>query len=536
MKDEDKTQAQPKSESLRIRQNSAVFERERVQFNRFVEADPYFNSSDMLASTDGDTEKIRHCNEALCKKLGYVEAEIVGHPISKIYHPDCLEDAKSMYTSLASKGEIHDLELVLRKKDGNSIEVNSSASTIRDTIGDLLYCRFIWRDITRHKETERELRASEALFHQLANSIREGFWLMSIDGGEILYISPGYEAMWGRSRSELYADPMSWTKHIHPDDLEDILATFERQKRGECVEYEGRIVRPDGEIRWLHARAFPVNDENGNPYVVAGLTLDITERKRAEQQLIQASKMASLGSLTAGVAHEINNPNNFILLNGESLQKSWSSVIPFLDEYCKEHGDFMCADMPYSQLRGGINEMATRIINGAKRIQKIVNALSNFTPQGDLDLNQPVNCNKVINSAVLILGNLIKKSTKNFSTRLEDNLPNVIGNAQQLEQVCINLISNACQALSDHTKSIVVSTRKLSKQVLIEVRDEGEGIPSENLASITDAFFTTKRDTDGVGLGLSVSYNIVKNHRGELTFSSELGQGTTATVKLPTAP
>jgi len=536
MKDEDKTQAQPKSESLRLRQNSAVFERERVQFNRFVEADPYFNSSDMLASTDGDTEKIRHCNEALCKKLGYVETEIVGHPISKIYHPDCLEDAKSMYTSLVSKGEIHDLELVLRKKDGNSIEVNSSASTIRDTIGDLLYCRFIWRDISQYREIERELRASEALFHQLANSIREVFWLMSLEGDEFFYLSPGYDEIWGRSRMDLMADPMSWVDSIYPDDIEQVIAHFERQKLGEFVEYDFRMVRPDGEIRWIHARAFPVEDENGVPHRVAGFALDITERKRAEEQLIQASNMALLGQLTAGVAHEISNPTNFVLLNGESLQKSWSSVIPFLDEYCGEHGDFMCAGMPYSKLRGRISKLATGIIDGANRIKKIVDALGDFSQSGSEDLSQPVNCNAVIDSAAEIMQNLIKTSTNHFSTQFEDNLPDVLGNSQHLEQVFINLITNACHALPDPGKKIVVSTRTSSKGVLIEVCDEGEGIPPENLGRIMDAFFTTKQGASGVGLGLSISYNIVKNHGGELTFSSELGKGTTASVKLPAAP
>lgn len=535
MQAEDGKHSQRNIEIRRLRQRVARLERDRDKFKRMSEADPYYNGPDMFASADAVSEWVLHCNEALCTALGYAEAEIVGRPISKIYHPDSVEGAKQAFASLVSDGTIRDVELVLRKSDGSTLAVNLNAATYRNTRGKALYCRFIWRDITRQKETERDLRASEERFHQLANSIREVFWLMSLEGDEFFYLSPGYDEIWGRSRADLMAAPMSWADSIYPDDLPQVFANFERQKLGELVEYEFRMVRPDGEIRWIHARAFPVDDENGVPHRVAGFALDITERKRAEEQLIQASNMALLGQLTAGVAHEISNPANFVLLNGESLQLSWSSVIPFLDEYCGEHGDFMCAGMPYSKLRGRISKLATGIIDGANRIKKIVDALGDFSQSGSEDLSQPVNCNAVIDSAAEIMQNLIKTSTNHFSTQFEDNLPDVLGNSQHLEQVFINLITNACHALPDPSKKIVVSTRTNSKGVLIEVCDEGEGIPPENLGRIMDAFFTTKQGASGVGLGLSISYNIVKNHGGELTFTSELGKGTTAAVKLPAA-
>ena len=543
MKDEAKMQAQPISELRRMRQRVASLERERAQFKRMAETDPYFNSPDMFASVDSVTERVLHCNHSLVTTLGYTEDELVGHPISKIYHPDCLEDAATMFASLVNNGEIRDVELALRKKDGGTVDVNLSASTIRDDRGNPLYSRFIWRDITQQKETERELRESDQRFHQLADSIREVFWLMSLEGDEFVYLSPGYDEIWGRSRLDLIAEPMSWAESIYPDDLEQVLVNFERQKRGEFVEYEFRIVRPDGEIRWIQARAFPVKDEGGNPYRVAGFALDITERKRAEEvsamqqrQLIQADKMTSLGILTAGVAHEINNPNNFILLNGETLEKSWFSVMPILERYYQENGDFMCAGVPYTELQTDIREMTTGIIIGARRIQEIVNALGDFAHHGDENLSELVDCNSVIDSAIVIVGNMIKTSTNCFSTQLNRSLPMILGNAQQLEQVFINLITNSCQSLPDPSRSVVVSTRKSSKYVLVEVCDEGEGIPSENLLRIIDAFFTTKRDTGGTGLGLSISYNIIKNHGGDLAFTSELGKGMTATVKLPADP
>ena len=543
MKDEHKTQAQLISELRQARQHVTRLERECAQYKQMAESDPYYNTPEMFASVDAVTERVLHCNEALTTELGYTEEELVGYPISKIYHPDCLEDAKTMFSTLVRNDEIRDVELVLQKKDGSKIDVNLSASTIRDTRGNPLYSRFIWRDITQHKQTEMKLRQSEQRFHQLADSIREVFWLMSIEGDKFYYLSPGYDEIWGRSRDDLIAEPMSWVDSIYPDDLEQVLANFERQKRGEFVEYELRIIRPDGEIRWIQARAFPVKDESGKPYRVAGFALDITDRKRAEelsavhqQQLIQADKMASLGILNAGVAHEINNPNNFILLNGEILEKAWKDVSPILERYYAENGDFACVDMPYTQARDKIANLTTGIIHGAERIQKIVNALGDFAHHDDEEsLNQLVDCNTVVGSAMVIVGNLIKSSTNCFSTQLERNLPKVLGSPQQLEQVLINLITNSCQAISDPSQNLVISTRKNSKHVLIEVRDEGEGIPSENLQRIIDAFFTTKRNIGGTGLGLFVSYNIIKKHGGELTFTSELVKGTIATVTLPAA-
>ena len=542
MQAEDGKQSQRNSEIRRLRQRVTKLERERAHFKQIADGDPYYNGPDMFASADAVSERVLHCNEALCTTLGYAEAEIVGRPISKIYQPDSVEGAKKAFASLVSDGTIRDVELVLRKSDGSTLAVNLNAATYRNTRGKALYCRFIWRDITKRKETERELRASEERFHQLANSIREVFWLMSLEGDEFFYLSPGYDAIWGRSRFELIEKPMSWAESIYPDDIEQVIANFERQQLGELVEYEFRMVRPDGEIRWIHARAFPVYDNNGKPYRVAGFALDITERKRAEElsaqqqrQLILADKMASLGVMTAGVAHEINNPNGFILLNGQTLEKCWYSVLPVLERYYQENGDFMCAGVPYTKLKSDIRDLTSGIIYGSKRIQKIVNALSDFSHSDDGGVKRLVDCNTVIESAMVILENMVNKATHKFSLELDCGRPMVLGNAQQLEQVFINLITNACHALPDPSKAIVVSTRKNSKHVLIEVCDEGEGIPPDKLGRIMDAFFTTKRDIGGTGLGLSISYTIVKNHGGDLTFSSACGKGTTATVKLPAA-
>ena len=270
------------------------------------------------------------------------------------------------------------------------------------------------------------------------------------------------------------------------------------------------------------------------------LNKEIAERENAEKlaneqqkKLFQAEKMASVGILVSGVAHEINNPNNFILLNSDNLSDVWKDLIPFLDKYAEDHGDFMIAGLMYSKIRDEISMIINGIKEGSERIKKIVQTLKDFAREDPGNLDQVVDIPAVIDDSVTILSSLIKKSTDRFSTKYSENLPKIKGNFQQIEQVVINLISNACHALEHRNKEINISTIFDHNSVLIVVQDEGKGISPENLKYIMDPFFTTKRDSGGTGLGLSISYNIIKEHGGELIIKSEVGKGTTATIKLP---
>ncbi|MFC1715094.1 ATP-binding protein [Candidatus Poribacteria bacterium] len=269
---------------------------------------------------------------------------------------------------------------------------------------------------------------------------------------------------------------------------------------------------------------------------------EIAERKRSQelaqmrhQQLMQADKMATLGILSSGIAHEINNPNNFILLNARIFSRAWNDVMPILQEYFDEHGDFALAGMPYTQSHERIGQLISGMSEGAQRIQKIVQGLKDFARQDTGELDQLVDINSVIEAAILIAGNLIKKCTECFTYEYGDNLPKIRGNVQQLEQVIINLITNSCQALQDRQKSAYISTsyNKEADSIIVKVRDEGMGISPKDLGHIMDPFFTTKRSSGGTGLGLSISYSIVKAHGGDLEFTSEVGKGTTAVLSLP---
>jgi two-component system, NtrC family, sensor kinase len=266
---------------------------------------------------------------------------------------------------------------------------------------------------------------------------------------------------------------------------------------------------------------------------VAQRTRELEER---QQQIIQADKLASLGILTSGVAHEINTPNGIILMNLPVLTEAWEDAVAILDSHYEAHGDFPFGGLSYRRLRYEIPAMLADMTDGARRIRQIVNDLKAYArkeePAGAVELD----LNVVIRNAVRLADVTIRKATALFRTSYATDLPPILGNPQRLTQVALNLIVNACQALDSHDLVIEVSTRydQLTGYAVFAVRDEGTGILVEHLPRLTDPFFTTKRESGGTGLGLSVSLSIVREHSGDLAFESVAGRGTTVTVTLPT--
>jgi signal transduction histidine kinase len=301
-------------------------------------------------------------------------------------------------------------------------------------------------------------------------------------------------------------------------------------------------VSKDGTRRHCEISVSLVRNGKGRPIGFRGIARDITERKRAEaqarlhqEQLFQASKMVALGTLVSSVAHEINNPNNFIMLNTPILLEAWENARPILEEYYEKNGDFLLGGMIYSQMRENIPILFSGVLDGSTRIKQIVDDLKHFVRQDSPDLTQSVDINAVFKSVLSLVSNLIAKSTNHFSIDYGENIPSITGNFQRLEQVVINLIQNACQALPDPYRGIAVSTsyREETDNILITIQDEGIGIPPESLPHVTDPFFTTKQGLGGIGLGLSISSRIVEEHGGKMTFTSEPGEGTTVEVLLP---
>ena len=384
----------------------------------------------------------------------------------------------------------------------------------------------------------------EKRYERLINFLTDYIYTVKIEDGKVVdtYHGPGCVNVTGYTSQDYKDDPELWYMMVHKKDSEKVLALSRSALAGEYIEpLEHRIIHRDGSIRWIRNSIVITRDEYGTPIYYDGLINDITDLKKAEtaaairqQQLIQADKMASLGVLISGIAHEINNPNNFILLNIQLFQKIWKDVVPILEEYFENNGDFVLAGMLYSRAGGKINQSLEGILNGSERIQKIVNSLTDYAKTDTGSLDDDVDVNKVIDMAITITGNLIRKSTNKFTVKYAKNIPIIKGSSQQLEQVVINLITNACQSLTKKTDGIKVSTSVNSNNfVEIEIKDKGAGIKEKDIKHIMDPFYTTKRDSGGTGLGLSISYNIVHNHGGELSLQSIVGKGTTATISLP---
>lgn len=274
----------------------------------------------------------------------------------------------------------------------------------------------------------------------------------------------------------------------------------------------------------------------------AALEREVEKRKRAaeelrlnQQQLVQADKMAALGILVSGMAHEINNPNGLILLNLPTVAEAARDIAPILEKRYQQEGDFRMGGLPYSEMRKEMPHMLSEMQEASKRIRRIVDDLKHFSRRSDARYDELVDVNEVVKTSVRLVDNTIRNATNRYTVHYSGNLPKVSGNFQRLEQVVVNLVLNACQSLPGPDRAIRVSTwyHAGKRSVIIEIADEGVGIPPENLSRMTEPFFTTKRETGGTGLGLAISDGIIKEHGGTIQFESTPEQGTTVTVIVP---
>lgn len=257
-------------------------------------------------------------------------------------------------------------------------------------------------------------------------------------------------------------------------------------------------------------------------------------------KMMQHEQLVTLGTLAAGVAHEINNPVHVILLNASVLQTILDDLVPVLDNIVKERADFMIGKLPYTTLKPNLLKIAQGITGAGQRISDIVAALKDFVrPDDPVNSSEPVDVNEVVRKALDLLASPLRKSTHHFAVVYGENLPKLPrGRARKIEQVVINLLMNACQALSGPDKAVRIVTGHDpdTNSLVITVVDEGCGMPANLIARIKDPFFTTKRSQGGTGLGLSISDAIIREHHGRLEFTSREEYGTTARMVLPLNP
>ncbi|MFT2111438.1 transporter substrate-binding domain-containing protein [Marinomonas sp. 2405UD68-3] len=256
--------------------------------------------------------------------------------------------------------------------------------------------------------------------------------------------------------------------------------------------------------------------------------------KAQQEQLIQADKMASLGVLVSGVAHEINNPTGLLIVNLPLLKSAWEDALPYLERH-QEHQQITLAGLPFSRIKEEIPYVLHEMNHSTVKIRNIVNDLKDFARIESEDHKSEVSINHLVTTAIRLVDTSIRNATTRFELHLDASNPYIYANAQRIEQVIINLIINSCDSLNDSSKSIRLTTSSDTEhnQVIIQLEDQGCGIEAEHLSRLSEPFFTTKRDQGGTGLGLSVSTGIIASHLGSMSFDSIVGIGTTVIVKLP---
>jgi PAS domain S-box-containing protein len=278
-----------------------------------------------------------------------------------------------------------------------------------------------------------------------------------------------------------------------------------------------------------------VKNSKGQPDAYIVRIFDITEERKMDRQLIQSEKLASLGLLVAGIAHEINNPNNFIFFNTPILRSYLHFLLPIVDEYASTRPNLQVFNRPYLDFRQDCFTLLDNIEHGSKRINQIVGNLREFVRErgrGEMCL---IDAKKVVEKAVFICHGRIKKSVKQFTTDLADGLPVFYSDPLALEQIVVNLLINAAQSMNKEYSRIHLRLSRSEvrpNELVIEVEDNGCGMDYSTRRKIFDPFFTTKPASDGTGLGLSICHRLINELRGRIEVTSEAGSGSVFKVFL----
>lgn len=263
---------------------------------------------------------------------------------------------------------------------------------------------------------------------------------------------------------------------------------------------------------------------------------DITETKLVQRQLIQSEKLASLGLLISGIAHEINNPSNFITLNIPVMRDYMNAVMPIVNDYVKDHQDFELFGMSYGEFHEDIFRLLDNIEYGASRITSIVSDLREFARMEDTKKQVWVDIKSIIEKSIGICESQIKRRIKSLNMNIQEDLTKIFTNSKAIEQVLINLLVNAAQAADKEDSRIKIDVfmdKPSQKNLIIEVEDNGCGMDEKTRNRLFDPFFTTKPSAEGTGLGLYISNNLLEALGGRIEVESHPGKGSLFRVILP---
>jgi len=466
-----------------------------------------------ISSKEG---KFLDCNQALLDMLGYsAKEEFLDIDIAQDLYVNP-EDRKVFQERIERDSYVKDMEVEFKKKNGERITVLLTGHPIKNEKGEVVGYQGINLDISERKRIENELREANEFFMNLIESSVDGIIADDMKG-DIFIFNKGAETL-----TEYTAKEVIGKLHITEIYPEGVAKEIMKKLRspdyggvGKFIPTQLNVVNKFGEEIPIQLSAVLIYDGTGKEIASVGIFTDLRPRLMMEKklqethvQLVSSEKMASLGKLAAGIAHEINNPLGGILI----------------------YSSLMMEDLPEEDSKRG--DLA-RIVQEAGRCKEIVKSLLEFARQTEPKM-EPTDINRAITDGLFFLENQALFHNIRIIKKLDPFLPFVKGNAGQLKQVFMNIIVNAAEAIhGSGTLTITTSPAPGRKMVLVEFTDTGEGIPAENLTRIFDPFFTTKEVGKGTGLGLATSYGIIEDHGGKISVKSQVGEGTTFTIELP---
>ncbi|MBM4350463.1 MAG: PAS domain S-box protein [Deltaproteobacteria bacterium] len=466
-----------------------------------------------ISSKEG---KFLECNQALLDMMGYTDKEeFLKIDIARDLYVNP-KDREIFMERTERDGFVKDMEVEFRKRNGDNITILLTGHPIKNEKGEIIGYEGINLDITERKRIEDELREANEFFTNLIKSSVDGIIAANMQGN-IFIFNKGAEALSGYK-----ADEVIGKVHITQIYPEGIAKEIMKRLRspdyggvGKLLPTQFNVVNKEGEEIPIQISAALIYNRAGQEVASVGIFTDLRSRLLMEKklqethlQLVSSEKMASLGKLAAGIAHEINNPLGGILI----------------------YSSLMLEDLPEEDPKRG--DLA-RIVQEAGRCKEIVKGLLEFARQTE-PKREPTDINRAINDGLFFLVNQALFHNIRIVKELDPFLPFVRGNSGQLKQVFMNIIVNAAEAMHGNgTLTIRTSVSADRKTVWIGFTDTGEGIPEENLSRIFDPFFTTKDVGKGTGLGLATSFGIIEEHGGKISVNSKVGEGATFAIELP---
>ncbi|GAB7022150.1 PAS domain-containing sensor histidine kinase [Salidesulfovibrio brasiliensis] len=486
-----------------------------------------------------------YANDRFLSMAGCSLIELLGSGWTRVVHPDDRANVRNAWIGGVTQSRDTQVEFRLAAEGRGERWVVGQAVAMRNSDGEMVGIVATLTDITATKRAEARNRRLAAAVEQAAETV-----IITDTEGTIEYVNPAFERVTGYSAKEVVGQSPSvlqsgeQDKEFYREFWETILA-------GNVWTGHFRNKRKDGKVYDQDTTVGPVKDERGNIVNFVAVARDISERIELETQLRQAQKLESIGQLAAGIAHEINTPIQYVGDNLRYLSDAFGDFRKVLDaavgkleslDSDKAHQALetvrrVAGEVDLEFLYEEIPSAVSQSVEGVERVAEIVRSVKEFSHPGG-DEMQPLDLNENIRNTVMVTRNewkYVAEIEKDF----DENLPLVHGLASELNQVVLNMIINAAHAIEEkgldaEEGRIAISTRSEDGHVVMQVRDNGRGMPEEVAQRVFDPFFTTKDVGRGTGQGLAIARNvIVVRHGGTIDLESTPGEGTTFTVRLP---